>query len=123
MKKWKLYSNYKDFKEKEESNYYLNLNKNSNLHSFPNPGSINNKKLLMDISNYYNSSNTIEEEFILKHDSEKDYILLDKALWEFFYSKYGGGPKITKNLLFVKTPYNSKYLVDIYHSQVLIFYF
>ncbi len=118
MKKWKLFVNYKDFKEKEESNYYINLNKNSNLHSFTHPGTINNKKLLMDVSNNYNSSNLTEEEFILKHDSEKDYLVINKAIWELFHSKYGGGPKITKNLLFIKTPYNSKYLVDIYHSQV-----
>ena len=52
-------------------------------------------------------------------DQKTDYILVNEEIWNFFHSRYGGGPKITRNAIEEKTKYNySKKIIEVFYRKV-----
>ena len=117
LKNWKLYVNYKEIKQKVEGSRYKILKQlsTSNCHH---PGKINNNKLIMDLSNYYNNSFESKNN-VLKPDSREDFIIINKEIWDFFLIHYGGGPEIKRNSYTYKTSFNKKQFIDLFHIKVI----
>jgi hypothetical protein len=115
---WKLFVNYNEFKSIEQGSYYAKLNPKiqSKQNIYPYPGQINNNKLLQDLSDSYNNENR-ENEIILKKDTDK-IMILNEELWEFFERRYRGGPKILRKVSLVKTNFNNKIEIDLFHQKV-----
>jgi len=103
IKKWKEFSNYQEVKK-----YLLtslsnerakpDIKPKSNKH----PGPINNKVLLLQQESFFNDLTASQENYVLdkrvKTDKDKsDIKIVNKAIWSFFYNRYGGGPEIIRN--------------------------
>ena len=100
---WKNYVN----KEYFDEIYKLNPNKkkkNENedtkelkWEEKPSPGPISNDKIIMNLNSFYNDGDINNpENYIIKQDlSFKTNIkIIHEKLWNFYYNKFGGGPKI-----------------------------
>ena len=64
------------------------------------------------------------ENRVIKHDinQREEVKIVNKALWDFFHSKYGGGPEIIKGTIEEKGRYNgtSKKMIELYYRKVKI---
>ncbi len=62
------------------------------------------------------------ENQVIKHDinQREEVKIVNKAIWDFFHSKYGGGPEIKKGSIEEKGRYNgSKKIVELYYRKVI----
>ena len=98
IKQWKKFIN-KDYLDEKYSLKKKNTNEKQNLNWLEskslNP--ISNSELLLDIKSFYNDGNEDNpENYIIKQDlsMKRDIKMIHENLWNFFYKKYGGGPKL-----------------------------
>jgi c-di-GMP-related signal transduction protein len=56
-------------------------------------------------------------------DQKADYRLVNEEIWNFFQSRYGGGPKIIRNSIEEKTKYNyCKKIIEVFYRKVFIMF-
>ena len=87
--RWKSFIS-NDLDEKILSNKYKNISENINLGVLP-PGQINNKQIC-DETSEIDGTNRFKLKVGLKIN--KDYIVVNQLLWEWFLLNYDGGPEI-----------------------------
>jgi hypothetical protein len=89
------------------------------------PGEIDNKNLLVPLEEFLNDGNKNDpENMVVRHDiNQRDEVkIVNKAIWEFFLNKYGGGPEIKKGTIEEKGRYSSstKKIIELYYRKVRI---
>jgi len=127
LKKWKEYINYAYIKKNIQYSYYYSQSNNKKYE--PNldakPGEIDNRPLIVPMEEFLNYGNQNNpENRVIKHDinQREEVKIVNKALWDFFHSKYGGGPEIIKGTIEEKGRYNgtSKKMIELYYRKVKI---
>jgi hypothetical protein len=67
-----------------------------------------------------NADNTV-----IRHDiNQREMVkIVNKAIWEFFQKKYGGGPEIIKGSIEEKSRYSAvpKKVIEVYSNKVFLF--
>ena len=127
MAKWKKYVDYQTVKESHHS-YFSYSSYNKRVHKIDpesHPGEIDNKFFLYPLDEYLNDGNPENEEnFVVKHDinNKTDLKIVNKNIWLFFYTRYGGGPQIEKPLIDNdSSSYNSNKVVEVFFRKVFKF--
>jgi len=125
LKKWKEYVNYRSVKQNiQYSYYYSQYNKTKNeTKEGVHPGPIDNENLLVPLSEFLNNGDTTNpENVVIRHDvdQKEDVKIVNKAIWDFFYSKYGGGPVIKKGAIEEKSKYSAypKKIIEIFYRKI-----
>jgi hypothetical protein len=120
--------NYGYVKRNVQYSYYYSQysNKKYEVKLENHPGEIDNSKLLIPLTNFLNDGDENNpENFVIKHDiSLKDDVkIVNKAIWDFFHLKYGGGPVIKKGTIEEKSRYTTipKKIVEIFYRKVFLF--
>jgi hypothetical protein len=125
LKKWKEYVNYAFIKKNIQYSYYYSQNNNKKYE--PNleakPGEIDNRHLLVPMGEFLNDGDVNNpENHVIKHDinQREEIKIVNKAIWNFFYSKYGGGPEIKKGTIEEKARYTvtAKKMIELYYRKV-----
>ena len=99
---WKKYINKDYFDIKEELKpkkklKYENEKKELKWNEYPSPGPISNDKIILNLNSFYNDGNINNpENYIIRQDLsfKKDIKIIHEYLWNFFYNKFKGGPKL-----------------------------
>ena len=100
---WKQYVNkdYFDIKEKLNPNKIKKIEKEEKKDlkwvENPSPGPISNEKLIKRINSFYNDGDENNpENFIIKEELsfKTDIKMIHENLWNFFFEKYGGKPRL-----------------------------
>ena len=90
----------------------------------PHPGKINNDRIILNLSDFYNDGDKNNpENYVLKKNSESEFVKINKTIWDFFQTKYGGGPIIIKKNVEYKSNFNKKTEIDLFHKKVKIIFF
>ena len=111
---------------KKQQQYYINSHnfskKQNEAKVALHPGEINNNHILVPITEFYNDGDvTNPENIVIRNDIDQrnDYRLVNEEMWNFFHSRYGGGPKIIRNAIEEKTKYNySKKIIEVFYRKV-----
>lgn len=126
LHKWKKYVDYQTVKESQQS-YYSYSSFNKRVHKIDpesHPGEIDNTYLLYPLDQFLNDGDpNNEENFVVRHDinAKNDLKIINKKIWQFFYTRYGGGPQIEKPLIDSDTSsYSSNKVVEVFLRKVLI---
>lgn len=127
ISKWKKYVDYQTIKESQQS-YYSYSSYNRRVHKIDpeaHPGEIDNNFLLVPLDQYLNDGDpNNEENFVVRHDinTKTDLKIVNKKIWQFFYTRYGGGPQIEKPLIDSdSSSYSSSKVVEVFLRKVLYF--
>ena len=126
MKEWKSYVNYTHVKRKLHYSFYgSNTEYEPNHQSFPGP--IANNKILVPMTDFLNDGNPNNpENIVVKNelDMVNDLRLVNKTMWEFFYTRYGGGPCIIKGQMEEKSKHSSysysRKVIEVMFRKVLL---
>ena len=98
LKLWKKNINKEYLDEKYSlKNKTSNQKKNLSWSEDQSPIPISNNELLLDINSFYNDGDEENpENFIIKQElsMKRDIKIIHENLWDFFYKRYGGGPKL-----------------------------
>ena len=115
--------NYKKIKSKEKSSYYSSMKEiDASNQTNPHPGKINNDRIILNLSEFYNNGDiNNQENYVLKRNSEDEFVKVNKTIWDYFLTKYGGGPEIIKKSVEYKSNFNNKIVIDLFHKKVLFF--
>lgn len=76
--------------------------------------------MLVDINSFY-PSKIDEQNIVIKNDyPRKDIKIVNEQIWNFFFTKYGGGPCIAKRYFDEpqKGSMPSKWVPEIYYKEV-----
>ena len=118
--KWKSFINNDDKSSKYLENFNKNISENKKIGILP-PGIIDNSQIC-EINNEIKGSNIKGGKYKLKKGLKKDrdYVIINQYLWEWFLLNYNGGPEIQidDNLIINK---NNKSQSDIFigdNSQI-----
>jgi hypothetical protein len=96
LSRWKKYVEYDEhvIKHKEGCKLVKINSGNSQASTYPSPGPITNKQMMLDSKEYYHDFtcsdsiyNNILQDLL---EMDKDYHIVSKELWEFLHEKYGG---------------------------------
>ncbi len=124
LRKWKKYVDYQSIKESQQS-YYSYSSYNRRVHKIDpesHPGEIDNGFLLYPLDEYLNDGDANNEEnFVVRHDinPKTDLRIVNKSIWQFFYTRYGGGPQIEKPLIENdSSSYSSNKVVEVFLRKV-----
>jgi hypothetical protein len=124
LAKWKKYVDYKFIKENTKS-YYGSQSSNrkeykNDLSSFP--GEIDNEFLIIPFSEFLNDEDkTNIYNYVIRFDVDqrKDLKILNKKMWDFFSSRYNGGPELKKPHVEDKSKkYSSTRIVEVFYRKV-----
>ena len=118
--KWKSFINNDDKSSKYLENFNKNISDNKKIGILP-PGIIDNSQIC-EINNEIKGSNIKGGKYKLKKGlkKDKDYIIINQYLWEWFLLNYNGGPEIQLDDNFINSK-NSKGQSDIFigdNSQI-----
>ena len=98
---WKKYINkdYFDITEELKPNKKYENEENEKLKwvDYPSPGPISNDKIILNLNSFYNDGDVNNpENYIIRQDLsfKKDIKMIHENLWNFFYNKFKGGPKL-----------------------------
>jgi ubiquitin C-terminal hydrolase len=123
LKSWKEYVNYSYMKRKNQQNLYYIRYSTQSTEFTPDeskkPGPIDNWRILVPLSEFLNDGDLSEQtNLVVRHDlsQREDIKIVNKQIWEFFYSKYGGGPEIIKP--WIKEGY--KNIVELFYRKVTV---
>ncbi len=119
LKKWKSFTGYDAYKSEQESTFRYNL-KEYKIDKDSFPGEISNCELLYSKESFYFSPDeTDPENFILKEtlSQQSDFRIINKIVWDFFFSRYGGGPEIKKPTFLQEKDYSKRRIYEIYYSR------
>jgi hypothetical protein len=131
LKKWKEYVDYPTIKKNLQFSYYYsnynNLKKGQKNTNIEKPGPINNDYLLVPITDFLNDGDENNpENQVLRHDIDQrsDIKLTNKDIWEFFYTRYGGGPQIIKGSIEEKSRYAyvTKKIIELFYRKVKLIF-
>ena len=125
LRRWKHYINYQETKRDIQlSNYNYNFKKNVVYYNPKfHPGEINNSSLLISRDSYYNDGDDEDvENFVMKNDlcQKQDFKFINLDLWNFFHSKYKGGPVLKKLNVEegTKSSFSSRKFIEIFYKKV-----
>ena len=126
LRKWKKYVDYKTVKESQQT-YYSYTSYNKRVHEIDpqsHPGEIDNSFLLYPLDEYLNDVDANNEDnFVVRHsiNTKTDLKIVNKKLWQFFYTRYGGGPQIEKPLIDNdSSSYLSNKVVEVFLRKVFL---
>jgi hypothetical protein len=113
LNKWKEYINYRYLKRYIQYSYYYSQHTGTQKYdpkpdSFP--GEIDNTSLLVSLEKFLNNGDFNDHEnFILTQniDHRKQIKIVNSTIWDFFRSRYGGGPEIKKEVIEELSRYSS----------------
>ena len=119
LKAWKSYINYNFIKQTRYFSYYYEnfMKKTYELSDIPHPNQISNQNLIYKIEDFFNDGDVNNQEnLIIRHniDQRKEVKIVNQKIWEFFHSRYGGGPKIIKKV------HEESKIIDMYDRKVII---
>lgn len=122
FEKWKQYTN-KDYIIKH---YNITCAKpkqvfqSSFIETF-HPSTISNNELIVSLNEFWNDGNIENEDNIVIADMPKDNLkIISKRRWDYFISKYQGGPEIKAELYINKT--NNQKLIDILKQKMKVLF-
>lgn len=125
LKKWKEYVNYGFIKRNIQYSYYYSQynTKKYEVKEESNPGQIDNESLIVPMSEFINDGDISNpENLVIRHDIDQksEVKIVNKVIWEFFHSKYGGGPTIKKGAIEEKSKYSAypKKIIEIFYRKV-----
>lgn len=125
LKKWKQYVNYAFVKRNIQYSYYYSQYNNKKYEpKFDSlPGPIDNNGLLVPLDNFLNDGDQSNpENMVIRHDiNQKEEVkIVNKSMWDFFHSRYGGGPVIKKGTIEEKSRYSTipKKIIEIFYRKV-----
>ena len=120
--------NYAYIKKNIQYSYYYSQHNNKKYEPNPamKPGEIDNKNLLVPLEGFLNDGNRNDPENIVVRNeiNQKEEVkIVNKAIWDFFLNKYGGGPEIKKGTIEEKGRYASapKKIIELYYRKVRIY--
>ena len=120
---WKKYVDYKFIKENSKSFYNQSSSRKeykNDLSSFP--GEIDNKYIILPFNEFLNDEDeTNIYNYVIRHDVDqrRDIKILNKKMWDFFSSRYKGGPDLKKPYIEDKTRnYSTMKIVEIFYRKV-----
>lgn len=107
LKKWKSYVNYEYIKQNSRYSFYSRQQGPFEINEEDFPGPINNEDLIYPTDSYLHAKD--EDLQVIRHDldQKEDIKLVSKRIWDFFHSRYGGGPVIVKHSIVEKSKYTS----------------
>ena len=87
------------------------------------PGEISNSGLLVPLEDFLNDGDKSNPENLvirLEINQRLEVKIVNKEIWDYFHSKYGGGPVIQKGSIEEKTKYSNsaKKIVELYYKKV-----
>ncbi len=123
--KWKKYVDYVSIKETQKSFYsYSSYNKREHkIDPESHPGEIDNNFLLYPLDEFLNDGDpNNDENFVVRHDLDvkRDLKIVNKNIWQFFFTRYGGGPQIEKPLIENDSSYSSSKVVEVFLRKVCL---
>ena len=87
------------------------------------PGAIENRDLLVPLDRFLNDGDAQNpENLVIRHDiNQREQVkIVNKAIWDLFIAKYGGGPEIKKFSIEEKTRSAiTKKIIEIYFNKVI----
>jgi len=124
LAKWKKYVDYQYIKENSKSYYHSHsFNRKEyqcDQDSFP--GVIDNEFLIVPFNEFLNDGdNSNIYNYVIRHnvDQKRDIKILNKKMWEFFLSRYKGGPELKKPFIEDKArSYSSMKIVELFYRKV-----
>lgn len=124
LKKWKEYVNYGFIKRNIQYSYYYSQysNKKYEIKAESKPTEIDNKKLLVPLDSFLNDGDINNpENVVIRHDINQklEVKIVNKAIWDFFQRRYGGGPEIKKGTIEEQTRYSTipKKIIEIFYRK------
>lgn len=125
LRQWKDFTDYDTIKAQSStfsfytSNHLKNKKYQINPEKFPGP--IKNNDILVPQSNFYNTEDSEDiENIVVRHDINlnTDLRIMNEDLWNFFYSRYKGGPIIKKPLVEeVSKGYNKRKVYEVLYMR------
>lgn len=126
LAKWKKYVDYRFIKENSRSYYQTQSFNRKNYQCDPNsyPGEIDNQFILVPNEEFLNDGDeTNIYNYVIRHDVDQrsDIKILNKKMWDFFSSRYKGGPELKKGFIQDKSrSYSSMKIVELFYRKVFI---
>jgi hypothetical protein len=126
FKKWKKYVDY-NFIKKTSQNIYFHRGEFSTKNYDPRPyffpGEIDNSFLLLPLQSFLNDGDMNDpENLVIRQDAilRKEVKIVNFIIWQFFHTKYGGGPEIVKGTTEEKNSHSSfsKKSLEAFYKQV-----
>lgn len=124
LAKWKKYVDYKFIKENSRSYYHSHSFNRKVYQCDPDsfPGDIDNQMLLVPNEEFLNDGDdTNLYNYVIRHDVDqrRDVKILNKKMWDFFSSRYKGGPELKKPFIQDKSrSYSSMRMVELFYRKV-----
>lgn len=119
LDKWKGYVDYETIKEQSQ-NYRFSSKKQYTVKPEEKPGSIDNTLLLIPQEEYYHDDNPEDiENQVIRHDIDQsaELKIVNEEIWNFFHSRYGGGPKIVKPMITEEGRFNNRKVFEVYYGK------
>jgi hypothetical protein len=124
LKKWKEYVDYPFIKRKfQYTYYYSNRVKEYKLNEESFPGAIDNSRILVPLNDFLNDGNSSNEvNLVIRDDLQQreDIKICHKKIWDFFNTRYPGGPSIIRSWINEGSSYSSKFVELFYRSVNVI---
>lgn len=119
----KKYINYKDIKDTQKISFYYNKSKNKELeiNEEDNPGKIDNSRLLVPLDEFVNNRDSHDQENIVikpEMNQREDIVIVNKEIWNYLSSIFGGGPEIIRQNIVEKGIYHNSTIVEIFYRPV-----
>jgi len=122
IREWKTYVNYTHVKRKLQYSFYgSSVEYEPSYTNFPGP--VANEKILVPFTDFLNDGDpTNPDNIVVKNelDMQNDLRLVNKAMWEFFQKKYGGGPTVLKGQMEEKSKHStySRKVIEVMFRKV-----
>lgn len=124
LAKWKKYVDYQFIKESSKSYYHSHSFNRKEYQCDPDshPGDIDNNYLIVPNDQFLNDGDmTNIYNYVIRHDVDqrRDVKILNKKMWDFFSSRYQGGPEIKKPYIEDKSrSYSTMKIVELFYRKV-----
>ena len=124
LAKWKKYADYQFIKENSKSYYHSHSFNRKEYQCNPDlfPGEIDNEFLIVPTEEFLNDGdNSNIYNYVIRHDVDqrKDIKILNKKTWDFFNSRYKGGPELKKPFINDKSKsYSAMKIVELFYRKV-----
>ena len=124
LAKWKKYVDYQFIKENSKSYYHSHSFNRKEYQCDPDsfPGEIDNEFLIVPSNEFLNDGDDSNlYNYVIRHnvDQRKDIKLINGKMWDFFNSRYKGGPELMKPYISDKSrSYSSSKIVELFYRKV-----
>lgn len=119
LRNWKTFTGYENIKSSKESLFSFGNKSKHEINESAFPGPISNDKILLDKKYFYSDIKDNPENYILLDElsQENDFKLIDEKIWNFFHSRYGGGPMIKKPTIIFEDGNSRRKLYEVYYQN------